>query len=405
MRKVAVAFFILIAAGLATLATSLFLGAPGDELALMFGTLSVTGLCGLGAALLAARIGAGIRVGWQLAVASAVGVLLVLANVAVAASLMFLSVHDLELLLVLCAFACFAAAGPVLLLSQGLGARVRAVEEASRRLAGGQFNERVAVQGRDEIANLSRAFNEMAAALASAAADRERTEASRRDLYAAISHDLRTPLSSMRAMVEALTDGVVADEETRERYLAAVGSEINHLTALIDDLFELSKIETGELRLRLGWLGIDEVVRQALDTFRPQVERSGILLRFDAGAGTEVQADPERITRVLYNLLHNALRHTPHDGAIVLSTAASEGEVRVLVTDSGEGITAQDVPFVFDRFFRGDRARTRDGAGAGLGLAIARGIVEGHGGRMWVERTGTEGTTIAFSLPTAAAAR
>jgi signal transduction histidine kinase len=143
-------------------------------------------------------------------------------------------------------------------------------------------------------------------------------------------------------------------------------------------------------------------LREALETFRPQVERSGIMLQFDAGAAAEVRADPERITRVLYSLLHNALRHTPYDGTIVLSTAVDGGEVRIMVSDSGEGISAQDVPFVFERFFRGDRARTRDGAGAGLGLAIARGIVEGHGGRMWVERTGSSGTTIAFSLPSQA---
>jgi signal transduction histidine kinase len=218
-------------------------------------------------------------------------------------------------------------------------------------------------------------------------------------LYASISHDLRTPLSSMRAMIEALNDGVVADEETRTRYLVALDGEIGHMTGLIDDLFELSKIETGELRLRLGSLGIDEVVRQALDSFRPQVERAGISLRFDAGGTPGVQADAERITRVIYNLLHNAFRHTPHDGAIVVQTASGHGEVRVTVSDTGEGIPAQDLPLVFERFFRGDRARTRDGAGAGLGLAIAKGIVEGHGGRMWVEPTGTQGTTIAFTIP------
>jgi signal transduction histidine kinase len=175
------------------------------------------------------------------------------------------------------------------------------------------------------------------------------------------------------------------------------------MTGLIDDLFELSKIETGELQLRLGWLGIDDVVRQALDSFRPQVEAAGIELRFEAGDTPGVHADPDRITRVIYNLLHNAFRHTPHDGAIVVSTTSGEGEVRIMVSDTGEGIPAEDVPLVFDRFFRGDRARSRDGSGAGLGLAIARGIVEGHGGRMWVEPTGQRGTTIAFTLPTVAA--
>jgi signal transduction histidine kinase len=399
MRALAVAGAIVAAAAAATIATRIVLDARADELWLLFATLTATGIAGLGAALVVARLGARVGVGWQLAIASVMGVLLVLANVAVAASLMFLSVHDLELLLVLCGFACAAAAGPLLLLSHHLGDRVRSVERASRRFADGDFTARVPVGGSDEIAALSVAFNEMARSLAEAQQQRERTESSRRELYASISHDLRTPLSSMRAMIEALNDGVVADEETRTRYLVALDGEIGHMTGLIDDLFELSKIETGELRLRLGSLGIDEVVRQALDSFRPQVERAGISLRFDAGGTPGVQADAERITRVIYNLLHNAFRHTPHDGAIVVQTASGHGEVRVTVSDTGEGIPAQDLPLVFERFFRGDRARTRDGAGAGLGLAIAKGIVEGHGGRMWVEPTGTQGTTIAFTIP------
>jgi signal transduction histidine kinase len=201
MRAAPVALGIVVAAGLATIATDLIVGAPANELWLLFGTLTATGLAGLVVALLVGRLGAGARVRWQLTVVGLVGLLVVLANVAVAASLMFLSSHDLELLLVLCAFAAWAAAGPLLLLTSHLGERLRALEVAARRLAEGQFNERVAVQGRDEITSLSRAFNEMAARLSDAHTHRLRTESSRRELYAAISHDLRTPLSSMRAMV------------------------------------------------------------------------------------------------------------------------------------------------------------------------------------------------------------
>jgi two-component system, OmpR family, sensor histidine kinase SaeS len=399
VRAVVVGLVIVAAAMAATVATRLILGAPARELPPLFAALALTGLGGLALVALLARIGHAMPVGWQLTAAAIVGILLVLANVAVSASLMFFSTHDLELLLILCAFACFAAAGPLLLLSRQLGVRIRTVEAASRRVAEGDFQPRLPIHGRDEIARLSAAFNEMAQALSSAAAERSRAETSRRNLYAAISHDLRTPLSSMRAMVEAMTDGVVVEEETRERYLHAIDGEVNHLTALIDDLFELSRIENGQLQLRLAWLGIDDVVRQAMDSFRPQVERAGVRLHFEAGTTPDVRADPDRIVRVIYNLLHNALRHTPHDGAIVLSTAAAGSEVQVTISDTGEGIAPDDVPFVFDRFFRGDRSRTRDGSGAGLGLAIARGIVESHGGRIWVERTGSRGTAIAFTLP------
>jgi signal transduction histidine kinase len=138
-----------------------------------------------------------------------------------------------------------------------------------------------------------------------------------------------------------------------------------------------------------------------LGSFRPQFEEARIAASLEGPPSAAAHADPERLVRVVYNLLHNALRHTPHDGAIVVrAEPLDDGRLRIAISNTGEGIPPADVPFVFDRFFRGDRARTRDGAGSGLGLSIARGIVEGHGGRIWIESVAAPGTTtIAFTLP------
>jgi signal transduction histidine kinase len=376
------------------------------ELAVMSVALIGTGLAGLGAAL-AARPGLPrLALRWQIVVASCTGLILLVLNVAVAAWLMFLSTHDLQLLLVLCAFGLAASMPPALLLSEPLTRRVLAVQAAATDVASGNFARRTPVDGTDEVASLSRAFNDMAQALDLLEKRRAADESSRRALYAAISHDLRTPLSTMRAMVEAMADGVVTDQATCARYLRAVSSEIDHLTSLINDLFELTRIESGELQLRIEALDLTAVLGNAVESFRPQLESARIELRLDAVPRTAVRADPDRLTRVVYNLLHNALRHTPHDGTILLrSERMDDGWVQVAVSDSGEGIAAEDVPFVFDRFFRGNRSRTRDGSGSGLGLSIARGIVESHGGRIWIEHSSGTGTTITFTIPGLAGTR
>ncbi len=406
LRPSWLAGIVIVAAAAATVAaTDAVLDPPTNDLLVMFVTLLATS----GAGLLSAHVLSGmlplLRLRYQAALVAAFGVLVVVANVAVAAWLMFLSTHDLQVLLLLCGFTVAASAGPAWLMTRPATARIGEIERASRDVAQGAFEHHLAVGGRDEIAHLAAAFTDMEAALEAAARSRDAAEASRRHLYAAISHDLRTPLSSMRAMVEALSDGIVTDPETRDRYLRMVSSEIEHLTVLINDLFELTRIETGALQLRLEWLNLNDFVARALEVFRPQVERAGVRLDFVPGPATGVHADADHLARVIYNLLHNALRHTPHDGTIVLRTEPSDGRmVRIDVSDTGEGIAEADVPFVFDRFFRGDPSRARDGAGSGLGLSIARGIVELHGGRIWVDKTGARGTTIAITLPARAEA-
>jgi signal transduction histidine kinase len=241
----------------------------------------------------------------------------------------------------------------------------------------------------------------MAQDLAEASAREKEAERARRDLIAAVSHDLRTPLASTRALIEAVTDGVVEDPEKQARYLASARSELEKLGRLVDDLFELSRIDAGALRLNLEEASLRDLISDTLSGFRHQAERKGVSLVGEVSDGVDpVLANPPRLQRVLYNLVSNALRHTPADGTIVLRAEPGKGMVRVEVSDTGEGIVPEDLSRVFERSFRGERSRTRieAGDGAGLGLAIARGLIEAHGGEMSVESQPGEGARFYFTL-------
>ncbi len=387
------------AAILALAATAIAFNPPFKDLSVMAAAMLGTGMAGIVFALGIPRLARSLGLRERLTLFALVALLIVVANIGVAAFLMFLSGHDLKLLFILCAFAFLASLGPAHLMGRSVSARIERLQSAATALAGGRLGTRIGSAHGDDIARLERDFDQMAAGLEEATIQRDSLEAARRDLFASISHDLRTPLASIRVMVEALSDGVVSDEATSTRYLRTISSEIQRLSALIDDLFELTTIESGELRLNLETLLVEDLVAEAIDIFRPQTERAGIVLRFEPGGPTPpVRADAQRLNRVLCNLLQNAIRHTPGDGIIVLRTAATPGAVQVAIEDTGEGIPASDFARIFDRFYRGDKARSRDG-GSGLGLSIARGIVEAHGGRIWVQPTPGSGATFAFTLP------
>lgn len=230
---------------------------------------------------------------------------------------------------------------------------------------------------------------------------RERAlESARRELVAWVSHDLRTPLAGMRAMAEALEDGVVADPETVGRYHRQIRLEVDRLSGMVDDLFELSRIHAGTLRLSRGRIGLGDLVADALAGVEELARAKGVRLEGEADPVVPVQADAAELSRALRNLVVNAIRHTPGDGTVRLR-ASAEGETACLsVTDCCGGIPADDLPRVFDVAFRGETARTpsADGAGAGLGLAIARGIVEAHEGEIGVVNTGT-GCRFEIRLP------
>ncbi|MFN8538010.1 MAG: ATP-binding protein [Thermomicrobiales bacterium] len=343
------------------------------------------------------------RVGLRIALISisALGPLFVLVNVAFTARLMFFNTHDLGLLAVLLLFALTPGIAVSTLLGGRIAGAVDSLGAGAAAMARGDLTTRVRADGVAELRALAESFNSMAAQLEAAARERAETERARRDLIAAVSHDLRTPLASLRALAEALDDGVVDDPEGIRRYLRLMTGETERLNMLIDDLFELARLESGALRLDRTPSPVQDLISEALERMTAQAGRKGLQLAGEViGDPPPVLIDGQQVTRVLLNLVQNAIRHTPADGSVTLRAARAEDGVLVEVRDTGEGIGADDLPRVFDRFYRGDPARTRE-AGAGLGLAIARGIVEAHGGRIWVESAPGQGTLFAFTLPAA----
>lgn len=239
----------------------------------------------------------------------------------------------------------------------------------------------------------------LAAALAVRLAMEERSrreiEDARRQMVAAVSHDLRTPLASLRLLVESIDDGVV-EGETRERYLREMRTHVEALTTLIDDLFELSRIEAGEIAWTMERVELRRLIGDTVAAMRVPAEARGVALAAELPAGeVPARANPEKVQRVLLNLIQNAIRYTPADGSVTVRARLAPGGVEVEVADNGEGIPADQGERVFDAFYRGDEARSEDGAG--LGLAISRAIVEAHGGKIWFE-DGSPGASVRFTL-------
>ncbi len=247
---------------------------------------------------------------------------------------------------------------------------------ASRQIAQGDLSVRVAVKSSDEVGELTDTFNQMAASL-------EEQETLRRNLMADIAHELRTPLTGIQGAVEAMQDGVFpADAENLE----ALHAQVLLLNRLVDDLRTLANAEAGQLALEKAPVDLAELCRRQVSGLQFQAAERSISLTVAAPPEPLlVDADSQRLNQVLLNLLDNALRHTPNGGAVAVNVHGSAAEVFVTVTDSGPGIPAAELPYVFDRFYRGDRSRSRVTGGTGLGLAIARQLVEAHGGRIWVD--------------------
>ena len=273
-----------------------------------------------------------------------------------------------------------------------------AVMQAADRLAEGDLQARVEVEGTPELQHLADSFNHMAAAL-------EAADLQRRELLADVAHELRTPLTIIQGNLEGLRDGVY---RPTPEHLDLVLDEAQKLGRLVDDLRLLTLAEAGQLPLDLQELDVAQLLADVRDAFAARAGEAGIALQIEAGDDLPpLTGDPQRLGQVLGNLMANALRHTPAGGRVTLGAEALVADgvppaVRLWVADSGRGIAAEDLPRVFDRFWRGDPARSHEaGAGMGLGLAIARGLVEAHGGRIWAESDGVpgRGTTVSFVLP------
>jgi signal transduction histidine kinase len=323
-------------------------------------------------------------------------------NVWFSAQLMFVSPHDLQLAIILLVFAGGIALILGYYLSSTVTERVNLLKGAAEKLAQGDLQTRVPVGGRDEVSALAAAFNQMAEQLQAADQKQRELESLRRDLIAWVSHDLQTPLTSMRAILEALSDGVVEEPEMVRRYLLTAQRDVMSLSALIDDLFQMSQLDAGGFPLHRASASLSDLISDTLESFSQLAKQQEITVEGQVEPGVDpVLMDTQAIGRVFNNLISNALRHTPGGGRVrVRARRAASSGVEVTVSDTGEGIRAKDLPHIFERFYRGDASRSRQrGTGAGLGLAIARSIVRAHGGDIRVQSEPGKGTQFTIHLP------
>ena len=281
------------------------------------------------------------------------------------------------------------AIGLTLFLSRRILAPVESLSRAARALSRGDFSRRVDVRSKDEVGELARTFNTMAEEL-------RRTEDIRRSLVADVAHELRTPISNLLGYLEAVRDGLVKPDQST---LNSMHEEVLLLTRLIEDLQELAVAESGQMTLNRQPCDLADLVRKAVAAVAPRAEAKGVSMTTSALERAEVEVDPERVGQVLRNLLVNTSNYTLQDDQVVVSMARVVDGVEVSVEDTGQGILEDELPYVFERFYRVDKSRSRATGGVGLGLTIARRLVEAHGGRLTAKSTPGEGSTFSFFLP------
>jgi len=330
----------------------------------------------------------------QLAALALVSVCLPLVIVLASGWVMFGMHDDAKILSVSVASALSALIG-ALLLARWILRPLERLRAASGRLAAGDMTARAPQSGPGELLELAASFNEMATNV-------EQLFDARRQLVAWASHDLRTPLASLSAMTEALEDGLASPDE----YLPAFREQLRTLSVLVDDLFELARIDAGALTLELQDAPLGELVSGCLRTLDAEARARRIQLesRFPT-SDPPVRIAPDKLERVLLNLLTNAVRHTPNEGAVSVVVEPDSDHVVVAVEDSGDGLSRDASERMFDVFWRDDESRTRETGGAGLGLTIAQALVHAHGGTIWAENRRAGGARIAFTLPLAKPAR
>ena len=312
--------------------------------------------------------------------------LLTFINVWLTAQLMFTDQHDLLLGTVLLIFAGAIAMAIGYLLSSSFLDRIQSLDQAAKKIASGNLSIRVPVEGKDELAGLAQTFNDMATQLEESAEKQKELDLLRRELIAWIGHDLQTPLTSISAIIEALADGIVEDGETELRYYNTARKNISSLSHLIDDMFQMAQIDTGGLELNLESVSIGDLISDTLESFNELAKRREITLKGSVSDDLgEVQVDARRINRVLNNLVDNALKHTPNQGLVEVRANSNIQGIVVDVIDNGEGISEEDLPYIFDLFYRGDISNRRSVSGTGLGLAISKGIIDAHGGKIEVQ--------------------
>jgi len=276
------------------------------------------------------------------------------------------------------------------ILSRRILAPVKALTSAAREFGKGNFSRRVDFRSKGEVGELARSFNSMAE-------DLEHTERLRRNMVADVAHELRTPLSNLRGYLEAIKDAVIKPDEAT---IHSLNEETSTLSRLIEDLQELSLADAGELKLIIGPEDVSRLIRETVTALQAKAAAKGLTISADLPDGLpEVNIDSHRIRQVLHNLLENAVAHTGQKGRITVIARHKDNQIYISVADTGEGIPAEDLPMIFERFYRVDKSRARATGGSGLGLTIARRLVEAHGGTVDVQSQPGQGSTFTFMLP------
>lgn len=307
--------------------------------------------------------------------------IVVLGTLAVA-NRMFLSEHDLRLLLVVLGFGVLATMAFAVTVSLPLSADIDLLSEQASLVANGSLDTRLELERRDEVGRLSGALTAMIQQLDAAESTRRANEESRQVFFSSIGHDLRTPLASLRASVEAIQDGLM---ESPADSLATMERDIEAMTRLVEDLNLLARLDAGALELEKTEIDVTEIADEAIDVFRPLARSRSVALSLLAVERIKATGHPGHVGRALRNLIDNALRHTPAQTEVTIEVTRCDGAAVVLVTDEGPGFDPGFAPSAFERFSRAEPSRARDGGGSGLGLAIVKGLITGLDGRVWID--------------------
>ncbi|WP_222851394.1 sensor histidine kinase [Phytoactinopolyspora mesophila] len=361
-------------------------GVPVDEAVILLGiTLVASAGAGvIGATVLRRSRGHPVRA--QALIVALSSVLVTVAGVVAAAFAMFISTHDLVALTIVLVVAAAVAVGAAFQMGDDIGVGTRQVGAYARTMVGGDgvITGVPEVTGPGELGSLATELAEVYRQLDESRKRERALEGSHRELIAWVSHDLRAPLATIRAMAEALDDDVADDATTISRYHRQIRSDAERLTGLVEDLFELSRINSGALRLAKERVWLGDVVADAMANAYAAAEVKGVQITERIGRLPAVEVSAREFCRALDNLLDNAIRHTPAGGTVAVETEIHEGAVSLSVVDECGGIPEADLPRVFDIAFRGDDSRIRDERGGGLGLAIAQGLIEAHSGSVSV---------------------
>ena len=327
---------------------------------------------------------------------------LALVGVGAVSLMMFVPEHDAGLLVVLLLFAGVLALYSSALVARGVRRDILAVRDRLVAVGGGDRElPQLRTGGSDEIAQLAEAADRMTLQLEEREGQRDAAERARRDLVAAVSHDLRTPLTSLQLLAQGLDDGVL-DDGDRRVHLEAISVHVRSMSTLVEDLFELTRLEAGDIQWSMRRVKLSELVTETVDAMRSHGTAKGVGIEARVPDDlAPAEANPEKVQRVLFNLIQNAIHHTPADGSVTVAAGSNGDSVEIEVADTGEGIPSDERERVFEPFFRrgGEPVRPKDGSG--LGLSICRAIVEVHGGRIWLADS-TRGTSVRFTLPRAA---